>query len=1192
MRLSLNTNLSSVRSFSRCGFQRRTYVKPIWGLYNVNGIKISKLKLNLRVLFPISFCNWSLEFINIINHNISNEIDSFYICFKLVQYSNFYGIQYVEYSSNFCSLLVDLPKVSNNGLINIGGIEKVLISQLIRHPDIRIGESGNNNIYINFLTSGIGGLCIETVNGDLKIKCNNCFSDYISMLLFLGTKGNHIAKLLTNNTKIVYIKGQWCYIAYDFFLRYYADYSFRRSLRVKKNFSVIAIDRNTCVTINNVFNKHNVKIISIGDKIVLNSFISLNYTNILDVSFSDVPYKVIRLLTRLDDKYDSLIKRKDLELVNLMPFGRCLINILIHQAQKFSNGLDFLTKQDLIIIWYRITKFGVNFKWFKANTRVLKGVGDIIIEIIENIVKKLIKQNNFFVLLKCYLQDAKLNLNCLVQSEITDLFNTSNLCQYANQLNSLSELSHRNKLTYLGEDGCNIKTTDVFIRNIYRWYFGKICPIASPEGQIVGLISALAFCSNIDVNGYITTGYYKLNNGLISNNIVYLNCYEESKYCIVLSPSKFLKESKNKVCIINNKIPTVCLPMHAQAFSYAVNLIPFLSHNDPTRALMAANMLKQAIPLIRPQAPLVGTGNEYWTMMDTCHNIVAHFNGIVVNVDSISILLYNVSDNTYKTYLLHKFDESNQGVYVRLRPVVNLFQVVKRGDVLAECQSSVNGKISLGANLLVAFICLKGLNYEDAILISKDVVDKGILDSFHIIELETNIHKTQYESEIIAPIESKGHLFENGIIKVGSVVRGDDVLVWKSFAKETNLNRIDNGNIDINIISLKVPKDIAIASVLEVLKLPLVSKTKHQDGAYDKYISDYVIITKKYIKRCYTLLKYSEDYIIKNALNLLYKNYILHLWKIQKLLLEAFNLRLTQYIDLNQISEVIKIKLLIHKAIQVGDKVCGRHGNKGVISKIVPKQDMPFMADGTPIDIVLNPLGVPSRMNLGQILETNLGFISYKLGMEFKQMLKIYEWSDNKELFLEMMFPKICEIYPNVMKFSFNTILKLIHELANGVNISCSLFDVSINKLIKEFNRRSSILNIQFQLYDGITGLPFDNKSTVGIIYILKLNHLVDNKICARSVGPYSAITYQPLKGKTNKGGQKLGEMEIWTLQSYGVAYLIKEVLTVKCDNIIAKMPMCMEVLHKIPLSDVSWNESFLVVLKELFAMCISVSLN
>ncbi len=407
-------------------------------------------------------------------------------------------------------------------------------------------------------------------------------------------------------------------------------------------------------------------------------------------------------------------------------------------------------------------------------------------------------------------------------------------------------------------------------------------------------------------------------------------------------------------------------------------------------------------------------------------------------------------------------------------------------------------------------------------------------------------------------------------------------------------------------VSLRVPNGIEHATVIEVKRIKLNEGNDGYDGAYEECLCHYNMVTNKYIKRCSSLLQRnmadylsiklpftSEDNYIRNALSFLFKHYLNYIHKIGDILLDKLTKRLSSNDpnDESRVLEVIKIKLFMIKSIKVGDKICGRHGNKGVISRIVPKEDMPFMADGTPIDIILNPLGVPSRMNIGQILEANFGLISYKLGLEFKNILNMY-YKTNDDRILEQVIPKLTELYPNINNLTKDMILVLLSELSQGVKISCPLFNFSFEPCLKDFNKRLTIdLSGKLQLYDGVSGLPFKNKTTVGIIYIFKLNHLVDDKIHARSTGPYSIVTQQPLKGKSHKGGQRLGEMEVWALQSYGASYFLRELITVKCDDMLARSELKTNIQHGNLKYKAYRNEGVFVLIKELFAMCIDIKL-
>ncbi len=1223
-----------------CKLQKRLYTQTIWGQYNNIGIKISKLRLSLITIFPFQSRGLNLEFINIINYNFQandgNNVSDFAFGFKLIQYINANGIIYINYITDIDLPVMCLPRLDYYGTITVDGLQKVLISRFANHSGInfKYNNDDDNNTIISLPTACKGDLYIAIGKSTVKIIHNECSEDLLWVLLTMGLKYFHILSIIANVKKIAYYKGKWYNLVYNKPRIRNHKYGFRKLLRHAKNLFNIYENRK-CTIVNNIIDGFNMGEINASSEIVLNLYTALNYNNVLNIT---AVANRLAYNKNSHNSFESVITENDINDINLTYTDRCLFDYTIHYNANY--GMDLLTKEDLLLIWYK----GMNntLKSVNTNVKILKNIGNLIIEIIENklintlnIIKTNLDSNNSS-------WEQEFSIYEQVQADIDKIFTTSGLCQHIDQVNCLSELSHKNRLSYIGEGNLALQTAKATVRNIYQWHFGKVCPIESPEGRNIGLVATLASYASISSNGHIITGYYKVHNGLISRNVIYLDYYNERKYYITLfnntnKHANGLDKNNGYINNNNNNIATLHLPLCNQVFSCATNLIPFLNYNDPTRALMAANMQRQAIPLITPQAPLISTTEESSIMANTHYNIIAHCNSIVIEVSSVKIIIYEIKYKRYKIYLLAKSNNSNQGTYFKLRTSIDFLQVLSPGDIIAECQSSDNGDISLGANLLVAFTCWNGFNYEDSILISESVVSNGVLDSLHIIELETKICDTQFGREWLTndlkmvPIEHYWYLPKDGIIENGWVVCENDILVGKLSPyssvedlqiNENKANKQIKGKLvneskgkqnkdeyngsNVRNTSLRVPTGIALASVLEVCKI-YSSKPLELDGSYEEYIINLNITIKKYAERWYALTSQVfqinpyvntsillKDKAIQYGLEMLYKRYINDLKQLEQHMFEKFGNRLAAEGNVYQhVLESIKIKLLIRKSIQTGDKVCGRHGNKGVISKIIPREDMPFMSDGTPVDIVLNPLGVPSRMNLGQILEANFGLISYKFGIEFKQMLWIYEHGNNKEYAFNMILSKVYEIHPNSIILSFDKVLNLIHNLANGVNISCPLFNTSIDKLMQRFNKRLSLSNFngQLQLYDGRTGLPFDSESTVGIIYIFKLNHLVDDKIHARNTGPRSLVTQQPLKGKANKGGQRLGEMEIWALQSYGAANTIREALTAKCDDVIARHALHESILNDQLSFKTSWNESLLVLLRELFAMCINVKL-
>ncbi|PIM95038.1 DNA-directed RNA polymerase subunit beta [Candidatus Hodgkinia cicadicola] len=1106
------------------------------------------------------------------------------------------------------------------------GVKKTLTMQLIRNISVVFDR---DNGVINMVTRGLKHLKIY----ESRIKYGDCDSDLFETMLRFNSKYSHILKNILDPKYLVYYKGQWRKLDWRWSDSNISNskYGRKRLFRHVKNImgcyyksSVIC----ACFVVDQFKNV----IANMGNKLDLNMDLVTKRIGVLKIIETSEPF-VIKLLKDIGHLiglnlcYKSDIVTKNIKDVDLTLIGRCTLNDITCNNQDF--GLDLLTKKDLILPWNKYTNEGISFKSINCDIKIIKGSGDYLIDIIYNCLASVLNSLVVKHSLEYPKEDLTIGDNNIVvkkllesgdqiQKHVDKHFNSSGRCQYLDQVNGLSELCHKNKLTCMGEGGLTQQNANNYTRDTKRWHWAKICPIESPEGQTIGLILSLTTYANVDVNGHIITGYFKTYNGLVSNNVVFLNYYG----CKGLRVSMSYQNDLNKwsLClyqdttsVVDKRSVDLTLITEAQVFSSAVCLIPSLEYKDPTRTLMALNMQKQAIPLLKPQVPLVGTGEEVNIMRNTGDNVMALNDGMVTTVNSRKIIIYELDKHKHRVYILPTIEKTNQDTCQRLRAVVNLGQMVWSGDVIAKCQSSCNGEMSLGANLLVAFMCWRGYNFKDSVILSENVINKGIFKSIHITDLETKVMRTEHGDERLSadiieiPMEYRRFLDSDGIVKVGSVVQEGDVLVGKLVLREdkqrdkdvplevyedigrtkrTNNKMIKTGmdvgsnksdelndrnkqvikdgvnkldvsglirdigddgrdwNVDsacdddekeISIdlssnISLRVPNGIDHATVIEVKRIKSNEENDGYDGAYEEYLCHFNILTKKYIRRCFSLLQRnmidyfsiklpftSKDKYVHNALSFLFKHYLNYIHKIEDILLDKIIKRLTSDDpnDESKILEIIKIRLFVTKSIKVGDKVCGRHGNKGVISKIVPKVDMPFMADGTPIDIILNPLGVPSRMNIGQILETNFGLIGYKLGLEFKDILNRY-YTTNDDRILERVIPKLTELYPNINNLTKDTILVLLTELSQGIKISYPLFNGLFGSCLNDFNNRLSIdSSNKFQLYDGITGLPFKNKTTVGIMYIFKLNHLVDDKIHARSTGPYSIVTQHPLKRKS-----------------------------------------------------------------------------
>ena len=678
---------------------------------------------------------------------------------------------------------------------------------------------------------------------------------------------------------------------------------------------------------------------------------------------------------------------------------------------------------------------------------------------------------------------------------IRQFFGSSQLSQFMDQTNPLSEITHKRRLSALGPGGLTRERAGFEVRDVHHTHYGRICPIETPEGPNIGLIGSLCVYARVNELGFIETPYFRVENGKITDKIVYLCADEEDNYKI--APISLKLDKDKKIC--QDEVPCrfkggiiESSPMEIdftdvspkQVASISANLIPFLDHDDANRALMGTNMQRQSVPLIKTEIPLVGTGIEKEVAVDSGTVIIARHNGVVVKVDANEIIIKNNDDNNTEGYSLKKFMRSNQGTCINQIPIVKQGEEVKKGMVIADGTLTSQGKLSLGRNILVAYMPWHGYNFEDAILVSNRIVREDVLTSIHISQQECEARDTKLGSEeITCDIPNIGesnltNLDEQGIIRVGAEVESGDILVGKVTPKgETDLGPEERL---LRAIFGEKAREVRDTS----LRVPHGEKGK--------------VIDVKVFSR-------ENNDELSPGVNQLVKVFIAHMRKISE-----------------------------------GDKISGRHGNKGVISKILPDNDMPFMADGTPIDIVLNPLGVPSRMNVGQILETHLGWVAKTLG------------------------------------------IRVITPIFNGAT------EGEIEKALTESGLPR---DGKIKLYDGRTGRAFDQKVTVGYSYILKLAHLVDDKIHARSTGPYSLVTQQPLGGKAQFGGQRFGEMEVWALYGYGAAYNLQELLTVKSDDVVGRIKTYEAIVKGEDVPVPGMPESFKVLVKELKSLSLDVKI-
>ena len=853
-----------------------------------------------------------------------------------------------------------------------------------------------------------------------------------------------------------------------------------------------------------------------------------------------------------------------------------------------------------------------------------------------------------------------------VAAAVKEFFGSSQLSQFMDQNNPLSEVTHKRRVSALGPGGLTRERAGFEVRDVHPTHYGRVCPIETPEGPNIGLINSLAVYARTNEYGFLETPYRKVNKGKATSDIEYLSAIEESQYIIAQANSDLDKNGKfleELVAVRHKNEFTLSAPAEVnymdvsprQIVSVAASLIPFLEHDDANRALMGSNMQRQAVPTLRAEAPLVGTGMERTVAIDSGVTVVSNRGGTVDSVDASRIVVRVNDDETSATeagvdiYNLTKYTRSNQNTCINQKPLVRAGDSISAGDVLADGPSTDMGELALGQNLLVAFMPWNGYNFEDSILISERVVKEDRFTTIHIEELQCVARDTKLGSEdITSDIPNVGDaalakLDESGIAFIGAEVNAGDILVGKVTPKgetqltpEEKLLRAIFGEkaSDVKDTSLRVPPgmdgtviDVRVFTrdgvekdlrALSIEKSELESVRKDLDDTLrileeDIYERVERMLTNKMAQGGPNKLK-SGSKITKAYLDELTREQWFEIRlknddaneQLQKAFerlnsqreefdrrFEEKKLKITAGDDLAPgVLKMVKVYLAVKRRIQPGDKMAGRHGNKGVISTIVPVEDMPYLDDGNPVDIVLNPLGVPSRMNVGQVLETHLGWAAKGLGKKIDKMLKAQESVTKIRQFLETLYNKTGGRIEDIKSFSDEEVLELAGNLTSGVPTATPVFDGATEAEIKGLLRLADLDDTgQSRLSDGRTGEPFDREVTVGYMYMLKLNHLVDDKMHARSTGPYSLVTQQPLGGKAQFGGQRFGEMEVWALEAYGAAYTLQEMLTVKSDDVQGRTKMYKNIVDGEHEMDAGMPESFNVLVKEIRSLGINIEL-
>lgn len=851
-----------------------------------------------------------------------------------------------------------------------------------------------------------------------------------------------------------------------------------------------------------------------------------------------------------------------------------------------------------------------------------------------------------------------------ISAAIKEFFGSSQLSQFMDQNNPLSEITHKRRVSALGPGGLSRERAGFEVRDVHPTHYGRVCPIETPEGPNIGLINSLAIYSRTNEYGFLETPYRKVVAGKVTDEVHYLSAIEEGDYIIAQANATVDEKRKltdtlvpvrhhNEFTFSSADRVQFMDVSPKQIVSVAAALIPFLEHDDANRALMGSNMQRQAVPTLKTEKPLVGTGIEHLVAKDSGVTVVARRPGIVDYVDASRIVV-RASDEGAESgdttgvdiYGLTKYTRTNQDTCINQRPLVQRGDVIEKQDVLADGQSTDTGELALGQNLLVAFMPWNGYNFEDSILISERVVQDDRFTSIHIEELTCVSRDTKLGPEEISgdiPNVSEGALSkldECGIVYIGAEVNSGDILVGKVTPKgetqltpEEKLLRAIFGEkaSDVKDTSLRVPTgmegtviDVQVftregvkkdARVLEIEKNELV-KVK-QDLSDEMRIREsdvFARVEKLLINRTAEGgpnkikkgTKITKEYLIEVArekwfeINLkdaaASKQLETAAKQLKKIRLdfekayEAKRQKITQSDDLAPgVLKIVKVYMAVKRRVQPGDKMAGRHGNKGVISLVVPVEDMPYLADGRPVDVVLNPLGVPSRMNVGQVLETHLGWASKELGRKVAKMVDAQQSPKNIRAFLNSIY-SVGKTKESLTSLDDDELLTLANNLREGVPFATPVFDGASEEEIKTMLKLADLPETgQTILHDGRTGVAFDRPVTVGYMYIMKLNHLVDDKMHARSTGSYSLVTQQPLGGKAQFGGQRFGEMEVWALEAYGAAYTLQEMLTVKSDDVTGRTKMYKNIVDSEHYMESNMPEAFNVLIKEIRSLAINV---
>lgn len=961
------------------------------------------------------------------------------------------------------------------------------------------------------------------------------------------------------------------------------------------------------------------------------------------------------------------------EKYDLSTVGRIKLNNRLN-IDKNNESL-VLSKEDILSIIKELIRVKDGFSEIDdidhLSNRRVRSIGELVENQIKSALMKLVK-NAVDKISSSEIEDLTpydLVYSKFVSSAIREFFTLSQFSQFMDQTNPLSEIAHKRRISALGIGGLNRDRAGFEVRDVHFTHYGRICPIETPEGANIGLINSLAVYSKIDDHGFIRTPYRRVINGVVTDKVDYLVASDEFGKNIAEVNSSIDKDGKligekvncrrygEFVAVSPEEVDYIDISSK-QIVSVATSLIPFLDNDEAGRALMGANMQRQAVPLIRPRPPIVGTGMEAQVAFNSGAALIAKRDGVIKYVDAKTIVVQYDDGNDEEDTILEKIEvfhlkknrKSNFNTCINQMPIVKLGQRVRAGQMISEGFATKDGRLALGDNILIAFLSWNGYNFEDSIIVSERIIQEDIFTSVHLEEFECVVRDTRLGEERITrdvPNVSEDVLMkldENGLIAIGTEIRPGDILVGKVMPKgdvsttpEEKLLRAVFGEstIDVADASLYVPPgvtgvvaDIKILSrrglqkdyvstmndrrvIDSILNEMATMKSILSDQFRDDLLSVHEGVKIKSVSKNYEDLigeKLSKEVLVRIS-NESLESIVLEKGKIEDLKRDyssALSRVEKKYMDMiddvtevfgvelaHGVLKIVKVIIATKSKLQPGDKMSGRHGNKGVVSTVVPIADMPYMEDGTPIDIVLSPLGIPSRMNIGQVLEVHLGFAVFMLNRKIKDIIKKKgeAWIEKAKNLLCQIYNRQPEIVSQIVSMNEAELIEfgsMLDKRITGVSIPVfsNTKDEEISDLLK---LADCDVSGQCDLYDGISGEKIHRKVTVGVMYLLKLHHLVDNKIHARSIGPYSLVTQQPLGGRSHFGGQRFGEMECWALQAYGAAYTLQEMLTVKSDDVMGRVAMYDAIIRGENVTNYGIPESFNVIVKELMALCINV---